>query len=312
MNSPKISILIPVFNRNKYISECIDSALHQSFQDFEVVVVDNASDDGTWEICQKYAERNPRVRVFRNGENIGPVRNWIRCAQEARGEYSKMLFSDDLLEIDCIERMLGEIVDPEVGFVYSAARVGEKKESSAIFYLSNCGSSFDKEHYLSLVLRHQAPVSPGAVMLRTKDLIVSLRESLPTATPRPFDMHGAGPDLMIMLLTMDHYASVVFIREPLVFFRNHAESFTVLNSNGKIVDGYNSAIALYLKSQGRYFAWMCYVSRIWSSRVWRQKKLISPALVLVEYEGSGSLFESVVFIIIFPVLLINLFINKMD
>jgi len=75
---PKVSILIPVFNRKDYIAECIQSALDQTFTDFEVVVVDNASEDGTWEICQQFAANDQRVRIFQNDTNIGPVRNWRR------------------------------------------------------------------------------------------------------------------------------------------------------------------------------------------------------------------------------------------
>lgn len=135
MNSPRVSILIPVYNREKYIADCIQSALDQTFHDFEIVVVDNASNDGTWEICQEYAARDNRVRIFRNASNIGPVRNWIRCAQEARGEYSKILFSDDLLEPDCIERML-QCLDgrSDVGLLFCAARIGEDKQNAKMAY----------------------------------------------------------------------------------------------------------------------------------------------------------------------------------
>ena len=77
--SPRVSILIPVYNREALIGECIQSALFQTFTDFEVIIVDNASTDNTWGICQRFAEQDKRVRVFRNEKNIGPVRNWRRC-----------------------------------------------------------------------------------------------------------------------------------------------------------------------------------------------------------------------------------------
>ena len=83
MKSPKVSILIPVFNRKSYISDCIQSALDQTISSIEIIIVDNASNDGTWEICQEYANRDQRIRIFRNDTNIGPVRNWKKCLDPA-------------------------------------------------------------------------------------------------------------------------------------------------------------------------------------------------------------------------------------
>ena len=61
------------------LADCLKSALAQTCGDLEVVVVDNASTDGTWEVCREFAPVDSRVRIFRNPENIGPVRNWQRC-----------------------------------------------------------------------------------------------------------------------------------------------------------------------------------------------------------------------------------------
>lgn len=291
MRFPKVSILIPVFNREKYIAECIQSALDQTFVGLEVVVVDNASDDGTWDICQQFAMRDPRVRVFRNKENIGPVRNWIRCAQEARGEYSKILFSDDLLEPDCIERMLQPFKDPDVSLVFCAARVGKSKEKSAVFYSANSGPSIDRRKYLSLLLHNQAPVSPGAVLLRTADLIKNLHTNFPTATPRPFASHGAGSDVMIMLLTITAYKRIMYINDALVFFRSHADSITIGNANMEVALGYTSAIAFYLKNHEGNSLWLGYVVRSWLSAMLRKRSWICLQSYLKQFEGRGSFFE---------------------
>ena len=96
-SSPKVSILIPVYNREAFIAACVQSALEQTFTDFEIIIVDNASTDTTWKICQQIAEQDKRIRIFRNERNIGPVRNWRRCIEEARGVYGKILWSDDLI-----------------------------------------------------------------------------------------------------------------------------------------------------------------------------------------------------------------------
>ena len=153
--NPKVSILIPVYNREILIGDCIQSALEQTFTDFEIVLVDNASTDNTWAICQQFALRDSRIRVFRNETNVGPVRNWIRCVQKARGEYSKMLFSDDLIEAECVERLLLPLINPDVGLVFCAARIGESRSKSVIAYSAKEDSIISYRKYLGMLLAFQ-------------------------------------------------------------------------------------------------------------------------------------------------------------
>ena len=115
-----VSILIPVFNREDHIKECINSALKQTHANFEIIVVDNASTDNTWAICQKIKETDSRLKIFRNSTNLGPVMNWKKCLDYSSGHYIKVLFSDDLIHPKCIEMMLPKLESySEVGFVYS-------------------------------------------------------------------------------------------------------------------------------------------------------------------------------------------------
>ena len=288
---PKVSILIPVYNREKFIAECIQSALDQTYTDFEVVVVDNDSDDGTWEICQRFAALDQRVRVFRNDTNIGPVRNWKRCVEEARGEFSKILFSDDCLEPKCLSQMVPKLDDPVVALVYCAARMGETREKTTLVYSIAKSSRISTPHFISLVLRDEAPVSPGAILIRTSDLLNNLHTQFPTSTPRPFDKHGAGPDVMISLLTAENYSYVEAISSPLVYFRAHAGSFSIQNSSNQIVKGYTSAIAYYLnKKHGRQL-WLNYLAHAWLRRMRLDRKWVNPRSYLIEYEGNGSFRE---------------------
>jgi len=64
MNSPKISVIVPVYNVEKYLRRCIDSILCQTFTDFEVLLIDDGSEDKSGEICDEYVEKDPRVRAF--------------------------------------------------------------------------------------------------------------------------------------------------------------------------------------------------------------------------------------------------------
>lgn len=93
----RVSIVIPTFNRADFLVDAITSALAQDYKDIEVIVSDNASKDHT-EAVGKYFSRDPRVKYFRNSENIGLVKNWHRGAIEcATGEWFLILSDDDVL-----------------------------------------------------------------------------------------------------------------------------------------------------------------------------------------------------------------------
>lgn len=291
---PVVSILIPVFNRKDYISECIQSALDQVFADFEIIVVDNASDDGTWEVCQQFSAVDPRVRIFRNETNIGPVRNWMRCAQEAKGPISKILFSDDCLEPNCLSVMVPKLDDSDVALVYCAARIGKSREASVIAYSQVDSSRVSSTQFLNLVLSDQAPVSPGAVLIRTHDLLKNLHVDFPTSTSRKFEKNGAGPDVMILLLTSHNYLYVANIEMPLVYFRLHASSFSIENLNDDVTKGHSSAISFFLKKNYSKKYLIRYVAQIWIQWLLVCGTWKNPVKHLIEYEADGSAAEVLV------------------
>jgi len=310
MKSRKVSILIPAYNRQRYIAECIQSALDQTFTNIEIVVVDNASTDSTWDICQEYAARDSRIRVFRNYNNIGPVRNWLRCAQEAKGEYSKILFSDDILEPDCIERMVESLNNEEIGFVFCAAKIGESKEQSKIAYSNVKDQTIDSSQYINLIMKSKAPVSPGAVLLRTTDLLKNLHTDFPTSMRRSYDSNGAGPDVMIMLLTADQYPKIRWISIPFVFFRAHQESFSIENKDSKITDGYTSAISWYLINNKKKLNWLKYLAYVWVTSI-RNRKPLNPMRLLNDNEGEGRMVDLFCLLAIIPVVALNKAFSKL-
>lgn len=93
--APKVSVFVPVYNRSRYLCVALNSILAQTFTDFEVVAVDDGSTDGSLELLERYAARDPRVRVAANGANLGIPRTRNRGLELARGEYIALLDSDD-------------------------------------------------------------------------------------------------------------------------------------------------------------------------------------------------------------------------
>lgn len=93
--NPRLSIGVPVFNGEKYLRVALDSLLAQTFEDFEIIISDNASTDNTQEICEEYAAKDNRIRYERQAINQGAAANYNRTFELARGELFKWAAHDD-------------------------------------------------------------------------------------------------------------------------------------------------------------------------------------------------------------------------
>lgn len=102
-----VSVCIPTFQGAAFIGQAIDSVLAQTFQDFELLVIDDRSSDGTEDIVRGYADA--RIRFQRNERNLGPEGNWNRCLEQAKGRYVKLLPHDDVLAPDCLMRQVAAL-----------------------------------------------------------------------------------------------------------------------------------------------------------------------------------------------------------
>ena len=105
-NAPLVSIGLPVFNGAMYIQHALDSLLAQSYANFELNISDNASTDGTEEICRVYAAKDPRVHYYRHAHNVGFMGNWRRALQLAAGEYFMWTAHDDCWSMHYIGTLL--------------------------------------------------------------------------------------------------------------------------------------------------------------------------------------------------------------
>lgn len=94
---PLVSILMTAYNRSQYIAEAIESVLNSSYTKIELIIVDDCSTDNTVEIASSYLERDERIKVFRNKNNLGDYPNRNKAASYAKGKYLKYLDSDDLI-----------------------------------------------------------------------------------------------------------------------------------------------------------------------------------------------------------------------
>ncbi len=95
---PQVSVCLPVFNGERFLSAAIESTLAQSEPHFELLISDDASTDASWQIIQEYARSERRIKCWQNQSNLGLFKNYNVCMEQASGEYIKLFAQDDLLE----------------------------------------------------------------------------------------------------------------------------------------------------------------------------------------------------------------------
>lgn len=116
----KASIIVPVYNSEKYLKRCLDSIIEQSEKDYEIICIDDCSPDGCNSILKKYLEKYPdKIVVIENEDNIGQGKSRMKGIAEAKGDYIFFVDSDDYIEKNYIERFLKEVEDKYYDMVIS-------------------------------------------------------------------------------------------------------------------------------------------------------------------------------------------------
>ena len=117
---PLVSICIPTYNTEKTVVSTIQSIRNQTYQNLEIIIVDNASTDNTLALSQKF--RDPRIKIYKNSKNIGAEKNFSRCIELASGEYIAIFHADDLYKQDMVEKQVQAFQNnPAVGAVFTLA-----------------------------------------------------------------------------------------------------------------------------------------------------------------------------------------------
>ena len=135
MNAPKISVIVPVYNVEKYLQRCIESILSQTFTDFEVLLIDDGSNDRSGEICDEYAKKDGRIRVFHK-ENGGVSSARNLGLEHMRGEWVCFVDSDDWVNNDYIETILKK--NPEADLIFWGCNFCYPDGSQTAFIPSYC------------------------------------------------------------------------------------------------------------------------------------------------------------------------------
>lgn len=111
MTKPLVSICIPTYNGDKYLVECLESCINQSFKEYEIIICDDGSSDKSISILEEYAAKYTFIKFIKNEKKLGLVGNWNKCLDLSSGVWIKFVFQDDYITCNCLEKFVNQITD---------------------------------------------------------------------------------------------------------------------------------------------------------------------------------------------------------
>jgi len=239
ISQPLVSIVTPVYNGAKYISECIESVLSQTYQNWEYIIVNNCSTDNTLEIVQSYAKSDVRIRVYDNNQFLNAIENHNYALRliSPESKYCKILHADDYLFPDCIMQMvLTAEKEPSIGIVSSYAIHGEKVREDKVPYPKTIIPGKEACRLSLLTGSYLFGTTPSTVLIRS-DLIRKKEEFY-------INYLHADLDACFEILQETDFG---FVHQILTYSRIHNES---RSSFADRVNAYIPAYLFILKKYG--------------------------------------------------------------
>lgn len=191
-----ISVIVPVYNTEKYLCRCIESLLNQSYENFELFFINDCSPDDSEKIIKSYAERDNRINYYKNEHNLGCEKSRIVALGLCKGDYVTFVDSDDYVATDFLKKMIDPIeIDNSIDSVvliskkvFSNKYVYEKTESSKPLKKDK---NLSKNQIMNFYLGKSNILKMGAVKLFKKSILVDAFKSIPDDVP-----HKVSDDIM--------------------------------------------------------------------------------------------------------------------
>lgn len=229
---PKVSVIIPNYNHARFLEQRIETVLNQTYQDFEVILLDDASTDDSLDIINRYYI-NPKITILINKENSGsPFLQWKRGVEIAKGEYIWIAESDDYSELTFLEKITPFMKD-NVAFAYCrSVTVNANNEIFDYFWADGIDDKRWKQPYLSngfmeisnfLMFRNTVPNASAVVF----------RKEWATFEYPLTEMSFAGDWLFWVNLLKFEDRQVAYIPEKLNYFRSHSGNTRSIHNSAK-------------------------------------------------------------------------------
>lgn len=259
MNNPLVSICIPTYNGEKFIDECIQSILTQTYQNLEIVVSDDSSSDGTLTILESVlSQSNVNYKIIFNENERGLAANWNNAIKNSNGKYIKFVFQDDVLKESCVSELVTIAEsEPNLGLVYCKRDFIIEENYNDYEWIEK----FNELHNSWNELIVQTGVLSGKEYLRDSAILNEPLNKIgePTAVlilKTCFDELGYFDSKLSQLLDAEMWYRIMtkynigFVDEELCSFRLHSEQTTELNKASIIKDYEEWPYIFYKKFKG--------------------------------------------------------------
>ena len=238
-----VSVILPAYNCENTLRDTLVSVLNQTYKDLEIILINDASKDGTHGICDSFAKSDPRVRYYTNSQNIGTLETRVRAIKLARGEWIAFVDSDDIWSADKLEKQFALHNATGCDLVYTASSFinEEGKPFKWIMHVP------EEVSYKKLL--RQNVISNSSVLMRKNDYL-----TYSPYTERNNDMHE---DFACWLCMLRAGRTARGINEPLITYRIHKKSCSSNKVNASKLN-MNTYKFIGLGFVERYFYQACY------------------------------------------------------
>jgi glycosyltransferase involved in cell wall biosynthesis len=222
--APTISICLPVYNGEHYLKDAIESALRQTFQDFELLISDDCSSDSSLEIIRASAQNDARIKHWRNAQNLGLFENYNEAMRHASGKYIKLYAQDDFWDETILTRELDALVAREnVALISCARRIVDENGHELRVMRERSGDtlmSYDEVLKENLLGLKNTIGEPSTVMFARDHIGEGFDKTL---------YHLGDIEYWFRVIGKHQY---LYLDEVLCSFRTHSQSTTSKNAKG--------------------------------------------------------------------------------
>lgn len=240
----KISVIVPVYNKESYLKECVDSILHQSYQNMELILVDDESTDRSGEICDQYGQSDERVQVIHR-KNAGPTAACVAGMHTATGDYYMFVDSDDYVEHVMLKEMASKLKGTK-GEVVCCNHIVEKQKKTEPVYSTVApgvymGEKLEKEIKSKLIGQEQKVFPMSRCMKLCEKSIFEGNEKYYDYQIR------FGDDTHLMYPAMLNSSRVVIMEEALFYHYRYVEGSIIHHYDDRIYESVEGLIGSLAK-----------------------------------------------------------------
>ncbi|AJI56085.1 glycosyltransferase like 2 family protein [Francisella philomiragia] len=238
--SPLISIIVPVYNAENYVSECLESIIKQTYDNIEIIIVNDGSTDNSLHICQNYTLKDSRIKLL-DQENLGQSAARNRALDIATGEYIAFVDSDDFIADIYINSLYLCIVKYNSNIAFTT--LCEFKNSHSVFPdKNNEVNTYSIEQYMAMYVKRRVSVGACGSLFHIS-LVKNLR----------FNERISFEDWDYIYRLVNNANKVVYIRESLYFYRQRQDS-TMSNARKNFGQKHYYSLKSILEEQEKFFS----------------------------------------------------------